>query len=128
VRDFIQTRIEEIANGVTQAARASYEFTYKRVIPPVNNDIALTAQIYQILTGAFESGMVTGEFTPVMGCEEFSLFQEQIPGHFLYIGNDREGCDMIPIHAPNYVFNDEILPAGVKALCEIVFGYTKTSR
>ena len=28
--------------------------------------------------------MVTDNFTPVMGCEEFALFQEQIPGLFLY--------------------------------------------
>ena len=34
---------------------------------------------------------------------------------------------MIPIHAPNYVFNDEILVIGVKALCEIVFGFKKIS-
>ena len=71
--------------------------------------------------------MVTDNFTPVMGCEEFALFQEQIPGLFLYIGNDMEGYDMIPIHAPNYVFNDEILVIGVKALCEIVFGFNKIS-
>lgn len=124
VRDFIQKRIEEITKGITQAGRTTYELTYERIMPPVNNDIRLTTQVYKILSEAFEPGMVTNEFTPVMGCEEFALFQEQIPGFFLYIGNDMEGCPIIPIHAPNYVFNDEILVIGVKALCEIVLGYS----
>lgn len=123
MRDFIQTRIEEIAEGVTQAARATYELTYNRIMPPVNNDVQLTADIKEILTDAFEPGMVTDAFKPSMGCEEFSLFQEQVPGLFLFIGNDKEGCETVPIHAPNYVFNDEIITVGVKALCEIVFGY-----
>ncbi len=127
VRDFIQIRIEEIVKGITQAARAAFEITYDRIMPPVNNDACLTAQVYEILKKALEPDMVTDNFTPVMGCEEFALFQEQIPGLFLYIGNDMEGYDMIPIHAPNYVFNDEILVIGVKALCEIVFGFKKIS-
>ena len=128
VRNFIQTRIENIAKRITQAARATYELTYDRIMPPVNNDIQLTKQIYEILNNAFEPGMVTDDFTPSMGCEEFALFQEKIPGLFLFIGNDKKGCDMIPIHTPNYVFNDEILVVGVKALCEIVFGYRKMGK
>lgn len=128
VRDFIQTRIEGIARGVTQAARATYELTYDHIMPPVNNDPDLTAQTYEILNNAFEFDMVTDNFAPMMGCEEFALFQEHIPGLFLFIGNDMEGCDVIPIHAPNYVFNDEILPVGVKALSEIVLKYTKTGK
>jgi amidohydrolase len=125
VRNFIQTRIEETVKGITQTARATYELTYDRIMPPVNNDKQLTVQAFDILTQAFAPGMVTTEFTPALGCEEFALFQEQIPGLFLFIGNDFEECPMIPIHSPNYVFNDNILDVGVKALCEIVFGYCK---
>ena len=128
VRNFIQTRIEEITKSVTQAARAKYELAYDRIMPPVNNDIQLTTHIREILNDAFEFGMITDDFIPSMGCEEFALFQEKIPGLFLFIGNDKEGCDMIPIHAPNYVFNDEILVVGVKALCEIVFRYCKMGK
>jgi amidohydrolase len=125
VRDFIQFRIEEIVKGITQAARAKYNLTYKRIMPPVNNDEQLADRVYKILKDSFEPGVVKNNFTPEMGCEEFSLFQQEVPGLFLFIGNDKEGRDVIPIHAPNYVFNDEILVNGIKALCEIVLGYNK---
>ncbi len=62
---------------------------------------------------------MTGE----MGCEEFALFQEQIPGLFLFLGKDIEGEPVVPIHDPCYIFNDSILPTGVKAYCEIVLNY-----
>lgn len=125
LRDFIENRIENIVKGITQAARADYELSCERIMPPVNNDARLTAQVYQTLKGVFKPGMVTEHFPPNMGCEEFSLFQEQIPGLFLFIGNDREGVEPVPLHAPDYVFNDDILSTGVKALCEIVLVYLR---
>lgn len=123
VRDFIQVRIEEIVKGITQAARAKYKLTYKRIMPPVNNDEQLAVKVSKILRDSFEHSVVTDNFIPEMGCEEFSLFQQEVPGLFLFIGNDKEGCEVVPIHAPDYVFNDEILVNGVKALCKIVLEF-----
>ncbi len=123
VRDFIQGRIEEIVRGITQAARANYKLVYNRIMPPVNNDERLASKVTRILRDAFEPDVVASEFTPEMGCEEFSLFQQEVPGLFLFIGKDEEGRDIVPLHAPNYVFNDEILMNGVKALCVIALGY-----
>jgi metal-dependent amidase/aminoacylase/carboxypeptidase family protein len=109
VRNFIQTRIEEIAMRIAQAARATYELTYDQVMPPVINDRHLTNQVYEILNDAFKPSLVTDDFSPSMGCEAFALFQERIPGLFLFIGNDKEGCDMVPIHAPNYVYKPTMI-------------------
>jgi amidohydrolase len=125
VRSFAQRRIEELVKGVTQAARASYKLEYNVVMPPVDNDPQVSAMAYEILKRSFEPGVVTADFSPGMGCEEFSLFQKEVPGLFLFVGNDQEGHSVVPIHSPNYVFNDEILGVGVKALCEIVLGYDR---
>ena len=40
----------------------------------------LAAKVSKILRDSFEPGVVTNDFTPVMGCEEFSLFQQEVPG------------------------------------------------
>jgi metal-dependent amidase/aminoacylase/carboxypeptidase family protein len=94
-------------------------------MPPAYNDPQLTAQATELMAAALGADNVVDAFIPDMGCEEFSLFQEQIPGLFLFIGKDRVGEDIVPIHAPNYIFNDEILTVGVKALCAIAMGYRK---
>lgn len=127
VRNYIQMRIEEIVRGTTRAARARYKLTYKRIMPPVINNQPLAEKVDVILRNSFPPGLVTNDFIPEMGCEEFSLFQQQVPGLFLFIGNDKEGCNLVPIHAPDYIFNDEIIGNGVKALCEIVLAYQGSS-
>jgi len=95
-------------------------------MPPANNDPQFVAFATDVLKKAFPAEMVTADFEPHLGCEEFALFQQEIPGIFMFIGNDRPGCDVIPIHSPNYTFNDEIIPVGVKAMCEIALSYTNT--
>lgn len=125
IRDFMQQRIEEIADGITRSARAAYKITYDRVMPPAYNDPDLTAHAAELMQGILGKDAVLDACVPDMGCEEFSLFQEQIPGLFLFIGKDKEGEGIVPIHAPNYIFNDDILTVGVKALCAIAMGYYK---
>lgn len=119
VRDFIASRLKGVINGITQSARATYKLTYNRIMPPANNDPELTDKVSRILKDSFKPGMVTDDIPTEMGCEEFALFQQEIPGLFIFLGKDKEGAPIIPIHDPKYIFNDEILTIGVKALCEI---------
>ncbi len=123
VRDFIAGRLEEVVNGITQSARAMYKLTYNKIMPPANNDPQLTAKVSRILEDSFEPGMITDNIPSEMGCEEFALFQQEIPGLFLFLGKDKQGEPIVPIHDPKYIFSDETLTIGVKALCEIVLNF-----
>lgn len=125
VRDFIAGRLEEVVSGFTRSARATYQLTYNRVMPPASNNPQLAAKVSRILKDSFEAGMVTDDIPCEMGCEEFALFQQEIPGLFMFLGKDKEGEPIVPIHDHNYIFNDETLTTGVKALCEIVLKYNQ---
>lgn len=125
IRDFIADRIEQIARGITQSARASFNLAYNRIMPPVNNDPGFTAKVNKILKNSFEPDLVTDDILSEMGCEEFALFQQEIPGLFMFLGNDKEGEPTVPIHDPRYIFNDEILTVAVKALCEIALKWNE---
>ncbi len=127
-RNFIQTRIGEIADGITQAARGSYALEYNRVMPPLSNDPELTAMALQTLTNKFGESGVTTEYWPSMGCEEFSIYLEHVPGLFLFIGSSDADQPMIEIHNPRFLFPEECLPVGVRALCEIALEYLNTDR
>lgn len=122
-RDFMQSRIDEIADHVTKAARASYHLEYQRVMPPAYNDPKLASTATRLIEKTLDTGNVADACIPDMGCEEFSLFQEQVPGLFMFIGNDRKDQPITPIHSPKYIFNDDILTVGVQALCAIAVGY-----
>ena len=94
-------------------------------MPPVNNGPQFTAKVSRILKNVFKSGMVTDDIPSEMGCEEFALFQQEIPGLFIFLGKDKEGEPIVPIHDPEYIFNDEILTVGVKTLCEIALKWNR---
>ncbi len=123
VREFIALRLEEVVNGIAQSARATYSLTYNRIMPPAYNDPQLAAKVSRILKDSFAPGMVTDDIPSEMGCEEFALFQQEIPGLFIFLGKDKAGEPIVPIHDPKYIFNDGTLAIGVKALCEIVLKY-----
>ncbi|MDD4566074.1 MAG: M20 family metallopeptidase [Eubacteriales bacterium] len=123
VREQIAARLEGIVKGITQATGATYKLAYHWIMPPANNDLPLTAKVNDILKNSFEQGMVTDDIPCEMGCEEFALFQQEIPGLFIFLGKDKEGERIVPLHDPEYIFNDETITTGVKALCEIAFKF-----
>lgn len=126
-RDFIQTRIGEIAQGITKAARASYTLEYNRVMPPLVNDPEFAARATQCITRTMGGDSITHEYEATMGCEEFSVYQDHVPGIFMLIGAQEPGKPVIEIHNPKFLFPEECLPVGVRALCEIALDYLDTA-
>lgn len=127
-RDLIQRRIEEVAKGIALAGGGSCRLSYQRMMPPLVNDPEFVAWATETLNKELPNGeikgVVTNELELSLGCEEFSVFSDLIPGIFMYFGNDAPGDDF-PLHSPDYKFNDANLPLGVKALCTLALSYRK---
>jgi amidohydrolase len=50
--------------------------------------------------------------------EDFSFFQQKIPGVFYHLGGSKDGVDpntSPPNHSPEFDVNEKILPLGVRA-------------
>lgn len=124
-RDFIQKRIGEIADGVTRAARCTDSLEYNRVMPPLVNDPELTARAIHALTRELGESGISKEYQPSMGCEEFSVYLDYVPGLFLFIGSSEAGQPITELHNPRFLFPEECLPIGVRALCAIALDYLK---
>jgi len=116
--DLIETRMREIATGLSASFGARCEFEFSRVYPPTVNHAAETEFVRRTLA------QVVGEervlpFEPTMGAEDFSFFLQAKPGCYFMIGNGdglhREGGHgMGPcmLHNPSYDFNDDLIPVG----------------
>lgn len=122
-RNFIQKRIAEIADSITRGARGSYTLEYERVMPPLVNDAAFTALARDAICKGMGADIFTDIYTQSMGCEEFSVYLEHVPGAFMLIGSQAPEEPLIEIHNPKFLFPQECLPIGVRALCEIALEY-----
>ncbi len=123
-REEIPGIMEEILKGITEANGANYEFTYTPYHPPVINDAEITSM------AARAAGRIIGDKNviivekPTMVGEDFSSFEERVPGTFIFVGNNNEEKGIIhPLHNPEFMVDEEIIHKTSAILCEIAILY-----
>lgn len=103
---FILRRIGEIADSFSEKYGCSFSFKKSTGYPAVLNDAALFAEAVEILA---EFDFHTFE-APFMLSEDFSFYQQEIPGLFLFLGTGTG----IPLHNSKFDFDEDILYTGVQ--------------
>ena len=61
---------------------------------------------------------------PVMIAEDFSFFEQQMPGVFFFLGTGSG----IPLHSDNYDFDDSVLIEGVKLFSALLSGAAQSQQ
>ena len=109
VRDLLEKRIVEIAEGTAKLFDATARVTYTRGYPVTVNHARQTAFAASIAAEVSGKDLVNDNTPPVMGAEDFSYMLEARPGAFVFFGNGPSA----PVHHPAYDFNDDAIPSGV---------------
>jgi amidohydrolase len=109
--------------GVTSAYGASYEMEFGLNTPVTRNDPALveaTLPVMRQVLGA--QNLITPR--PQMGAEDFSRYQQAVPGffYFLGVGNKAKGITAM-IHTPEFDVDEESLVIGVKVMSNVLIDY-----
>ncbi|HWR08032.1 M20 family metallopeptidase [Sporomusa sp.] len=116
-------RMQGLISGIAQAMGTQAEFVYRQDLPAVFNPPGLAAWCRQRLEQVVGT---TGVVTPVpsMGGEDFALFQEQIPGVFLWlgVGNPAKGI-VHQWHNPCFDIDEDALKFGAAALAQLAYDY-----
>jgi len=119
VQERVIADIERIAAGTAAAFGCRADVDYRRGYPPTVNASTETDFAIGVAAAVAGSDAVRRDLPPMMGAEDFSFMLEARPGCFMFIGNgDRPGNCMV--HNPEYDFNDDILPIGVRYWVELV--------
>jgi len=62
----------------------------------------------------------------ITGAEDFSFFQEKIPGMYFFIGGTKKGVDLstsAPHHTPDFYVDDSALATGVRSMTSLALDY-----
>ncbi|MEF3306770.1 amidohydrolase [Paenibacillus sp. GYB003] len=98
----IPDQMRRIVEGVAEGYGAEAYLKWTAMIPAVNNDARMTG----IIQAAAETqGLRIVEAVPTMGGEDFSLYQERVPGCFIWMGTG--GTEQW--HHPRFTLNEEAL-------------------
>jgi len=109
--------------GITSAYGASYEIEFGHNNPVTWNDPALVeAALPTIRRVVGEKNVISPR--PQMGAEDFSRFQQVIPGffYFLGVGNKARGITGM-IHTPEFDVDEESLVIGVRVMANVLLDY-----
>lgn len=119
----INKRMEEMVPAIAKAygAEATIEITTSTAI--TFNDLDLTAQMAPTLEKVAGKENVTIH-KAITGAEDFSYFQEKVPGMFFLLGGMTPGTtESFPHHTPDFKIDDSGLLLGVKTMTQLTLDY-----
>lgn len=125
----IKKRIETTVANLAESYGARAEVRFVESGPVTFNDATLARASFASLVEAAGDGNVDQNRPPVTVSEDFSYFQEKIPGLFYHLGASADGVDPAtspPNHSPRFDVNEKVLPLGVRAHVFTAVRYLET--
>ncbi len=125
MRADIHARIRHVAQNIAHANHAAAEVEIEKAVAVTTNDEALTERMLPTLrrVGA-QAGLAMQP--RVMVAEDFSYFQQQVPGLFFFLGitpRDQEMEKAAPNHSPLFFVDESALIHGVRALSALAVDF-----
>ena len=130
MRRDIWMRVRRTAESIAQSAGAAAVVTIDSGPPVTYNDPALTERMAPTLRRVAGLGKV-GISEAKTTAEDFSRYQEKIPGVFFFLGITPPGTDpktAAPNHSPRFFVDEAALPVGVRALAHLAVDYLTNSQ
>jgi amidohydrolase len=121
MRRSIHERIRRTAESIAAAAGAEAEVAISEGNPITFNDRDLTARMSGTLRRA-AAGSFVSDAPPQTASEDFSCFQQKIPGVYFFLGAAPQGADpakVEPNHSPRFNPDEGALLTGVRALAHL---------
>lgn len=126
----VNERMKEMASTIAKAYRAEATVEIAKGVPITYNDPSLTEASLPSLKEVAGEGNVH-LIKAITGAEDFSFYQEKIPGFFFILGGKDPNAgpdDHFPHHTPDFKIDDSGLLLGVRAMTEIALDYLDRSK
>lgn len=123
------SRVKQIATKTAEAhgATVDVEIPYSSHYPVTFNNVQLTQRMISSLKKSAGDTKVLVS-APHTGAEDFSFFQEKVPGLFFFVGARPPEID--PAHAPShhtpdFMIDERGMLTGVKAMLQLTLDYAE---
>ena len=118
-------RLEEIVHNVAKSNNIESKITYLVSYPITFNDPYLYEEILPTLE------RVNGKrnvhlMKAITGAEDFSYFQEKVPGTYFFIGGQKPAVDLstvAPHHTPDFYVDDTAISTGIRSMVGLTLDY-----
>jgi amidohydrolase len=129
MQDDIHARIKRTAEMIAQSGGGSAEVAIEKGYRPTINHDGLTKQMAPTLQRVAGPGNWDDNADKRTGAEDFSFFQEKVPGLFFNLGISppETAATAAPNHSPLFYVDEAALVTGVRALAHLTLDYMASS-
>ncbi|MFO1320328.1 MAG: amidohydrolase [Burkholderiales bacterium] len=130
MRRDIHARIKHIAEAIASANDAQAEVTIETSTTVTNNDPALTERTLPSLKRIVGNDSVKVS-QRVMVAEDFSYFQEKVPGVFFFVGvtpKDQDASKAAPNHSPRFYIDEPALLTAARSLAAVTVDFLSAGK
>ena len=125
MRQDVHARIKHISESISEANHAHADVKVEKAVPVTVNDPALTEKMIPTLKRIAGDGG-SRQQQRVMVAEDFSYFQERIPGMFYFVGvtpKDQDMAAAAPNHSPRFHIDESGLLPGARSLAALAVDF-----
>ena len=124
VQKDVNARVKRTTQLIAQSAGGEAEVEIENTAPVTYNDPALTERMLTTLRRVGGDHVFTVQ--PTTLAEDFSKFQQKVPGMFFYLGVNQKGADPAKVarnHSPLFFVDEAALPMGVRVMANLAVDY-----
>jgi amidohydrolase len=128
MRQEIHARIKRTAEDIAASGGAKADVEIATGYPITYNDPALTERMAPTLKRVSNGNAEV--VNAVLGAEDFSFYQQKVPGVFFWVGTrpkDQSAEQAASNHSPKFYVDESGLLLGVRALAHVAVDYLKQS-
>ena len=119
----ILKRMTELTESIAKAYGGEAQIEFFNTSAITYNDPELVGKMLpSIIKVVGESNLTLSK--AITGAEDFSYFQEVIPGFYFFLGGQPlDNSKIFPHHTPDFIINEDAMIIGVKTLTQLTFDY-----
>lgn len=124
----LNNRMREMVKSIAEAYQGEATIDIADGTAITYNNPELTAQMIPTIENvAGKENVVVSK--AITGAEDFSFYQEKVPGVFFFLGGMTPGTtESYPHHTPDFLIDDSGMLLGVKALTEMSLDYLNNNK
>jgi amidohydrolase len=115
--------IEQITSDICRTYGAKCQVEYRRGVPSVQNDVALTQILESAARAACGSDRVQILPEPSLGAEDFSVYLQHAPGSMFRLGVGSVEGKNHPLHHPQFMVDERAIVTGVMTMAYTAYQY-----
>ena len=130
VQEMIHSRLKQITTNIAESAGATADVSITKQTLITYNDPTLTEKMVPTLEAVAGKNNVI--LTPAAtGAEDFSYYQDKIPGLFFFIGGMPKGknpAETASHHTPDFYIDESGFVLGMKAMSNLTIDYMEINK